>query len=112
MKETARANRRIARHMDRIDAATRRCWQEWEENDRFQRHDVFSDESDFQLGHDDHRGRVCRSPEQRADSAFNIARPTGPQPEVIVWYTIYFDSQTLLVIIRAYLQHSSTSTTL
>ncbi|GFV46747.1 uncharacterized protein TNCV_1882061 [Trichonephila clavipes] len=35
LKEAGWANQRIARHMDRSDAAIRRCWQEWVENDRF-----------------------------------------------------------------------------
>ncbi|GFW21203.1 HTH_Tnp_Tc3_2 domain-containing protein [Trichonephila clavipes] len=39
LKEAGWANRRITRHMGRSDAAIRRCWQEWVENDRFQRHD-------------------------------------------------------------------------
>ncbi|GFW48810.1 HTH_Tnp_Tc3_2 domain-containing protein [Trichonephila clavipes] len=39
LKEAGRANRRIARHMGRSDAAIRKCWQEWVENGRFQRHD-------------------------------------------------------------------------
>ncbi|GFW99999.1 HTH_Tnp_Tc3_2 domain-containing protein [Trichonephila clavipes] len=39
LKEAGWANRRISRHMGRNDAAIRRCWQEWVDNDRFQRHD-------------------------------------------------------------------------
>ncbi|GFW91970.1 HTH_Tnp_Tc3_2 domain-containing protein [Trichonephila clavipes] len=39
LKEGGWANRRIARQMARSDAAIRRCWQEWVENNRFQRHD-------------------------------------------------------------------------
>ncbi|KFM68833.1 hypothetical protein X975_07143, partial [Stegodyphus mimosarum] len=39
LKEAGWANRRIARHMSRSDAAIRRCWQEWVYNGRFQRHD-------------------------------------------------------------------------
>ncbi|GFV86664.1 HTH_Tnp_Tc3_2 domain-containing protein [Trichonephila clavipes] len=39
LKEVGCANRRIARHMGRSDAAIRRCWQEWVENGRFQRRD-------------------------------------------------------------------------
>ncbi|GFW20587.1 HTH_Tnp_Tc3_2 domain-containing protein [Trichonephila clavipes] len=39
LKETGWANRRIARHMGRSDVAIRRCWQEWVDNGRFQRHD-------------------------------------------------------------------------
>ncbi|GFX31094.1 HTH_Tnp_Tc3_2 domain-containing protein [Trichonephila clavipes] len=39
LKEAGWADRRIARHMGRSDAAIRRCWQEWVDNDRFQRHD-------------------------------------------------------------------------
>ncbi|GFW80423.1 HTH_Tnp_Tc3_2 domain-containing protein [Trichonephila clavipes] len=39
LKETGWANRRIAPHMGRSDAAVRRCWQEWVGRGRFQRHD-------------------------------------------------------------------------
>ncbi|GFW12326.1 HTH_Tnp_Tc3_2 domain-containing protein [Trichonephila clavipes] len=39
LKEADWANRRIARHMGRRDAAIRRYWQEWVENGRFQFHD-------------------------------------------------------------------------
>ncbi|GFW76369.1 HTH_Tnp_Tc3_2 domain-containing protein [Trichonephila clavipes] len=72
---------------------------------------LFSDESRFQLCPDDYRGRVWRSPGQRADPTFPIARHTDPQPGVIVWGTLSFDSRTPLVVIRAFLQHSGTSTT-
>ncbi|GFU34341.1 HTH_Tnp_Tc3_2 domain-containing protein [Trichonephila clavipes] len=39
LKEGGWTNRRIARHMGRGDAAIRRCWQEWVDSGRFQRHD-------------------------------------------------------------------------
>ncbi|GFX52134.1 hypothetical protein TNCV_547931 [Trichonephila clavipes] len=39
LKDAGRANRRIALHMGRSDAAIRRCWHEWVERGRFQRHD-------------------------------------------------------------------------
>ncbi|GFS62743.1 HTH_Tnp_Tc3_2 domain-containing protein [Trichonephila clavipes] len=39
LKEAGWANRRIARHKRRSDAAIRRCWQKWVENGRFKRHD-------------------------------------------------------------------------
>ncbi|GFW37978.1 transposable element Tc1 transposase [Trichonephila clavipes] len=58
---------------------------------------VFSDESSFQLCPEDHRRRVWR---QRADPVFTIARPTGPQPDVIVLEVIYFNGRTPLVVIR------------
>ncbi|GFW32248.1 HTH_Tnp_Tc3_2 domain-containing protein [Trichonephila clavipes] len=38
LKEAGWANRRIARHMGRNDTAIRRCWKEWVNNGRFQRH--------------------------------------------------------------------------
>ncbi|GFX47732.1 HTH_Tnp_Tc3_2 domain-containing protein [Trichonephila clavipes] len=38
LREEGWANRRIAGHMDRSDATIRRCWQEWEDNSRLQRH--------------------------------------------------------------------------
>ncbi|GFV91838.1 transposable element Tc1 transposase [Trichonephila clavipes] len=59
---------------------------------------VFSDESRFQLCPDDHRS-VWRWPGQRADPAFTIACHSGPQPGVMVWGAIYFDSRTPLVVI-------------
>ncbi|GFS99048.1 HTH_Tnp_Tc3_2 domain-containing protein [Trichonephila clavipes] len=39
MKEGCWANRRIARHMVRSDAAIRRCWQEWVDKGIFQLQD-------------------------------------------------------------------------
>ncbi|GFT16097.1 HTH_Tnp_Tc3_2 domain-containing protein [Trichonephila clavipes] len=39
LKEAGWANRRIARHMGRSNAAIRRCWQEWMDSSKFQRHD-------------------------------------------------------------------------
>ncbi|GFV34857.1 HTH_Tnp_Tc3_2 domain-containing protein [Trichonephila clavipes] len=38
LKEAGSANRRIARHMGRSDAAIRRCKQEWVDSGRFQHH--------------------------------------------------------------------------
>ncbi|GFU88669.1 transposable element Tc1 transposase [Trichonephila clavipes] len=72
---------------------------------------VLSDESRFQLCPVDHRGRVWRSPAQRADPAFTIERHTGPQPGVIDWDAISFDNRNPSVVIRAHLQHSGTSKT-
>ncbi|GFV34467.1 hypothetical protein TNCV_1413971 [Trichonephila clavipes] len=40
----------------------------------------FNEKSHFQLYPGDPRGRVWRSPGQRADPAFTIARHTGPRP--------------------------------
>ncbi|GFU02414.1 HTH_Tnp_Tc3_2 domain-containing protein [Trichonephila clavipes] len=39
LKEGGWANRKIAPHMGRSNAAIRRCWQEWVDNGRFQHHD-------------------------------------------------------------------------
>ncbi|GFX24584.1 hypothetical protein TNCV_3343641 [Trichonephila clavipes] len=72
LKEAVYANWRIARHIDRNDAAIRSCWQE-----------LFSDESCFQLRSDDRRRRVLRRPGHRADPAFTSARHTDPQPGVM-----------------------------
>ncbi|GFX20194.1 HTH_Tnp_Tc3_2 domain-containing protein [Trichonephila clavipes] len=72
---------------------------------------VFSDESRFQLCSDDNRKRVWRRPRQRADPPFTIECHTGTQPDVMVWGTIFFDSQTPFVVIRNNLQDSGTSTT-
>ncbi|GFV59867.1 HTH_Tnp_Tc3_2 domain-containing protein [Trichonephila clavipes] len=38
LKEAGWANRRIFRHIGRSDVSIRRCWQEWVDNGRFQRH--------------------------------------------------------------------------
>ncbi|GFW15270.1 transposable element Tc1 transposase [Trichonephila clavipes] len=64
---------------------------------------VFSDESCFQLYPDDPQRRVWRRPGQCPDLAFTIARQTGPQPGVMVWGAISFDSGTPLVVIRGIL---------
>ncbi|GFT97447.1 transposable element Tc1 transposase [Trichonephila clavipes] len=61
---------------------------------------VFSDESRFPLCLDDHRRRIWRRTGQRADPAFTVACHTCPQPGVIDWDAISFDSRTPLVIIR------------
>ncbi|GFY27660.1 transposable element Tc1 transposase [Trichonephila clavipes] len=65
---------------------------------------VFNDESPFLLCLDDHRRRVWRHQEQRADPAFTIARHARPQPGIMVWVAIYFDSRTSLVIIKGTLK--------
>ncbi|GFX08789.1 HTH_Tnp_Tc3_2 domain-containing protein [Trichonephila clavipes] len=39
LKEESWANWKITRHMGQSDAAIRRCWQEWMDSGRFQRHD-------------------------------------------------------------------------
>ncbi|GFU70330.1 HTH_Tnp_Tc3_2 domain-containing protein [Trichonephila clavipes] len=39
LKEAGWATHRINRHIGRSNAVIRRCWQEWMENVRFQRHD-------------------------------------------------------------------------
>ncbi|GFX50597.1 transposable element Tc1 transposase [Trichonephila clavipes] len=61
---------------------------------------VFSDASHFQLYPENYRRCVWRHLGQRAYSAFTIARDTGPQPGVMVWGAISFDSRTFLVVIR------------
>ncbi|GFY05178.1 transposable element Tc1 transposase [Trichonephila clavipes] len=61
---------------------------------------VFCDESRFQLCPDDHRRGIWRRPVQRTDPAFTIAHDTIPQPEVMVWVVISFDSRTPLGVIR------------
>ncbi|GFV64025.1 transposable element Tc1 transposase [Trichonephila clavipes] len=61
---------------------------------------LIDDESHFQLCPYDHRRRVWKRSGQRANPAFTIARHRGPQPGVISWGTIYFDSRTSLVVIR------------
>ncbi|GFW87866.1 hypothetical protein TNCV_1359701 [Trichonephila clavipes] len=76
-------------------------------NGRYQRHDgsvrprTTADREDklivrsarripLQLCPDDHRGRVCRSPEHLVDPAFPIARHISTQLGVIAWGTIFF----------------------
>ncbi|GFV12605.1 transposable element Tc1 transposase [Trichonephila clavipes] len=61
---------------------------------------VFSNESGFQLCPDDHQRRVWRRPWKRADPSFTISRHTSPQPGVMVWGLISFDSCVPLVVIR------------
>ncbi|GFS67676.1 transposable element Tc1 transposase [Trichonephila clavipes] len=61
---------------------------------------MFSDESRFQLCPDDNRRRVWIRPVQHAYRAFTIARQTCPQPGVIVWDAISFDSRISLVVSR------------
>ncbi|GFV43623.1 HTH_Tnp_Tc3_2 domain-containing protein [Trichonephila clavipes] len=125
-------NQRITRHMGRSDADIKRCCQEWIDSGRFQRHDgscrpratadqedrlivrsavtaLFSDESRFHLCPDDHRRRVWRRPEQRANPAFPIARRTGPQHGVMVWGAITFEAGPLWSSFEAHLQHNGTS---
>ncbi|GFW89436.1 HTH_Tnp_Tc3_2 domain-containing protein [Trichonephila clavipes] len=66
---------------------------------------VFNDASHFQLCHENHRRRLWRHLGQRAYSAFTIARDVDPQPGVMVWGAISFDSHTPLAV---HLQHSGT----
>ncbi|GFV61952.1 transposable element Tc1 transposase [Trichonephila clavipes] len=91
--------------MGRNDAAIRRCWQEWVDNGRFQRHDVFSDESRFHLYPGDHRRHVWRRPGKRADPAFTTACHMGPQQEVMVRDAISFETGPLWSSLEAHLQH-------
>ncbi|GFV68115.1 transposable element Tc1 transposase [Trichonephila clavipes] len=93
LKEAGWANWKIARYMDRNDTDVRRCWQEWVDSGRFQRHDggnhadwrriVFSDVYRFQLCPNNYLRRVWRSPEKRADPAFTIVHQAGPVPGVM-----------------------------
>ncbi|GFX34380.1 HTH_Tnp_Tc3_2 domain-containing protein [Trichonephila clavipes] len=70
-KEAGWENRRIARHMGRSDAATRRCWQEWVGNGRFQRHDG----SDRLRATTDWEGRlIVRSAATVSDLSLSIMR--------------------------------------
>ncbi|GFV52222.1 HTH_Tnp_Tc3_2 domain-containing protein [Trichonephila clavipes] len=133
LNEEGRANRRITRHVGRNDAAIKRCWQEWVDYGRFQRHDssgrtrtsadqedrlivrsavtaLYSSLSAIRLFSDDHRRHVWRRPWQRADPAFTIVRHTGPQQGVMVWGAISFEAGPLWSSLEAHLQHISTST--
>ncbi|GFV35454.1 transposable element Tc1 transposase [Trichonephila clavipes] len=57
-----------------------------------------SDESRFHLRPDDHRRRIWRQTEQRADPAFTISHHTGPQQGVMDWRTISFEAGTLCTL--------------
>ncbi|GFY29585.1 transposable element Tc1 transposase [Trichonephila clavipes] len=59
-----------------------------------------NNESSFQLCPNDYQRRVWRGPGQRVDPAFTIAYHTEPQPRVLGWGVISFDSHTPLVIFR------------
>ncbi|GFW45350.1 transposable element Tcb2 transposase [Trichonephila clavipes] len=59
---------------------------------------VFIDESHFQLCPDNHRRRVWKRLGQRTDPAFIFH--TRPQPGVMVWGAISFDSRTPLGVVR------------
>ncbi|GFT66386.1 hypothetical protein TNCV_3208311 [Trichonephila clavipes] len=48
---------------------------------------------------------------QRADPSFTIARPTSPQPGVMVRVPLLLTAGRLWASLEAHLQHSSTSTT-
>ncbi|GFX28198.1 transposable element Tc1 transposase [Trichonephila clavipes] len=61
---------------------------------------VFSDESHFQLCPDNHRRRVWRRLGQYTNPAFTIAHHTCPEPGVMVWEAISYDSHTPLVVFR------------
>ncbi|GFW78576.1 hypothetical protein TNCV_2243761 [Trichonephila clavipes] len=71
---------------------------------------MFSDESRFHLCPDDHRRRVWRRSGQRAESAFTMAHPTGPQQGVMAWAAISFEVKLLWSSLEAHLQHIGTST--
>ncbi|GFX01278.1 uncharacterized protein TNCV_3729471 [Trichonephila clavipes] len=65
--------------------------------------DPADEEYCFQLCTDNHR----RRPGKLADPTFTIARHTGPEPGVMIWSSISFDSQTPLVVIRGNLEYSA-----
>ncbi|GFX65448.1 transposable element Tc1 transposase [Trichonephila clavipes] len=105
LKEGGWTNRRITRHMNRSDAAIRRCWQEWVDSDIFQCHDVFSDEFSFQLCPDKHGKRVWRHPGQCDNLAFTVRRHTGPQQGVMDSGDISFEAGPFWTLLEAHLQH-------
>ncbi|GFY13992.1 HTH_Tnp_Tc3_2 domain-containing protein [Trichonephila clavipes] len=72
---------------------------------------VFCDKSHFQLYPKDNRRRVWRRARQCADPYFTIARPTGPQPGVMVKGVILLTAGPLWSSLKAHLQCSGTSTT-
>ncbi|GFX56454.1 transposable element Tc1 transposase [Trichonephila clavipes] len=61
---------------------------------------VYKDDSRFQLCPGNHRRRVWRRPGQRVNHAFTVAHNSDPQPGVMVWGAISFDSRTTLVVIK------------
>ncbi|GFX05781.1 transposable element Tcb2 transposase [Trichonephila clavipes] len=61
---------------------------------------IFSDESRFSLGADDHRTRVWRRSGQRSDPAFIVERHTAISQGVTVWGAISWDTRSSLVVLQ------------
>ncbi|GFX46542.1 hypothetical protein TNCV_4549811 [Trichonephila clavipes] len=70
-----------------------------------------ADESRFQLCAKDHRRRVWRPPEQRADPAFTIKRYTDPQPGVMARGATFLTTRPLWSPLETHLQRNGKSTT-
>ncbi|GFW49030.1 hypothetical protein TNCV_3902281 [Trichonephila clavipes] len=69
-----------------------------------------SDEYRLRRCPDDHRRRIWRQPERRADPAFTTVRHTDPQQEVMVWGAISFEAGPLWSSLETLLQPIGTST--
>ncbi|GFU93850.1 transposable element Tcb1 transposase [Trichonephila clavipes] len=61
---------------------------------------IFSDESRFSLGADDHRRLVWRRTGQRSDPAFIVERHTAISQGVTVWGAISWDARSSLVVLQ------------
>ncbi|GFX47160.1 transposable element Tc1 transposase [Trichonephila clavipes] len=61
---------------------------------------IFSDESRFSLGADDHRTRVWRRTGQRSDPAFIVERHTAISQGVTVWGAFSWDTRSSLVVLQ------------
>ncbi|GFV75783.1 hypothetical protein TNCV_1757111 [Trichonephila clavipes] len=105
------ANRRIARHMGRRDAAIRKHssknWWTFKmvvvDRDRDDRLIVELVVFDVCLCFDDHRRRIFI---QRTDPVFNIAHHISPQPQVMTYGSLSFHSRTLRSSLEVHLQPS------
>ncbi|GFW68558.1 uncharacterized protein TNCV_529131 [Trichonephila clavipes] len=123
MKEAGSANRRIARHIGRrmrpsedtgkngwtmadfsvmmveVDLGPRQIWKSDRLSDQLSQRLIHHNQPS-ELCPENPRRRVWRHLGQRAYSVFTIARDTSPQPGVVVWGAISFDSRTPLGDIR------------
>ncbi|GFW72400.1 transposable element Tc1 transposase [Trichonephila clavipes] len=108
MKNAGSANRRITRQIGRrmrpLEATGKNGWTMADFSVMMVAVDlrtrqIGNDASHFQLYPENHRGHTWRHLGYRAYPAFTIACDTGPQPGVMVWRAISFDSRTRLGVI-------------
>ncbi|GFT83082.1 uncharacterized protein TNCV_629141 [Trichonephila clavipes] len=91
--------------MGRSNAAIRRCWQEWVDSGKFQRHDG-SGQSRATADQEDRL--IVRSAVTTLVSSLSTIR--RPQQEVMVWGAISFEAGSLWSSLEAHLQHMGVST--